>query len=97
VDSISKPLLYSRHMWGVSRNKITFALPVCPIGLGILRSAIATRLDSFDIDEAYHITAGVTYVRLGDYRLNPEHPPLIKLLGAVILSGVAASLREAAK
>jgi hypothetical protein len=40
---------------------------------GILRSAIATRLDGFDLDEAYHITAGVTYARLGDYRLNPEH------------------------
>src|SRR5215467_7616315 len=52
-----------------------FALLLC----GIFRSAIATRLDSFDLDEAYHITAGVTYARLGDYRLNPEHPPLIKL------------------
>jgi len=47
--------------------------------LGILRSGIATRLDSLDIDEAYHIVAGVSYVRHGDYRLNPEHPPLVKL------------------
>jgi hypothetical protein len=54
-------------------------LLVCLILCGVLRSAIATRLDSFDIDEAYHITAGVTYARLGDYRLNPEHPPLVKL------------------
>jgi dolichyl-phosphate-mannose--protein O-mannosyl transferase len=66
-------------MGGVRRNIVVFA---CLLGLilcGVLRSAIATRLDSFDIDEAYHITAGVTYARLGDYRLNPEHPPLIKL------------------
>lgn len=66
-------------MWGVHRNKAIFALLVGLVLCGILRSAIATRLDSFDIDEAYHITAGVTYARLGDYRLNPEHPPLIKL------------------
>lgn len=56
------------------------------ISLGILRSALATRLDSLDIDEAYHITAGVSYVRLGDYRLNPEHPPLVKLWAGAFLT-----------
>ena len=66
-------------MLSMRRNKIVFGLLLVLILGGILRSAIATRLDSFDLDEAYHITAGVTYVRLGDYRLNPEHPPLIKL------------------
>jgi hypothetical protein len=45
----------------------------------IVRSAIATRLDGFTIDEAYHIAAGVSYVRYADFRINPEHPPLVKL------------------
>ena len=45
----------------------------------IVRSAIATRLDGFTIDEAYHIAAGVSYARYGDFRINPEHPPLVKL------------------
>src|SRR5713101_294266 len=55
------------------------------IGGAIVRSAIATRLDGFTIDEAYHITAGVSYVRYGDFRINPEHPPLIKLwVGSLI-------------
>jgi len=55
------------------------------VALGILRSAIATRLDSFTIDEAYHIASGVSYVRYRDFRLNPEHPPLVKLwVGSVI-------------
>jgi Dolichyl-phosphate-mannose-protein mannosyltransferase len=45
----------------------------------IIRSATATRLDGFTIDEAYHVAAGVFYVRLGDFRINPEHPPLVKL------------------
>src|SRR5579863_1873128 len=49
------------------------------IAAAVTRSAIATRLDGFTIDEAYHIAAGVSYVRLGDFRINPEHPPLIKL------------------
>ena len=76
-------------MWGARRKKTVLVLLVGLILCGILRSAIATRLDSFDIDEAYHITAGVTYVRLGDYRLNPEHPPLIKLwVGAFLTPSV---------
>ncbi len=55
------------------------------IALAILRSAIATRLDGFTIDEAYHITAGVSYVKFHDFRINPEHPPLVKLwVGSVI-------------
>ncbi|HKC00862.1 MAG TPA: hypothetical protein VKD23_18915 [Terriglobales bacterium] len=45
----------------------------------IVRSAVTTRLDGFTIDEAYHIAAGVSYVRLGDFRINPEQPPLVKL------------------
>jgi tetratricopeptide (TPR) repeat protein len=74
---------------GVNRNQMIFGLLVGLVLCGVLRSAIATRLDSFDIDEAYHITAGVTYVRLGDYRLNPEHPPLIKLwVGTLLPPGV---------
>lgn len=53
--------------------------------LAILRSAVATRLDSFTIDENYHITPGVSYLRTGDYRINPEHPPLVKLWVAAFI------------
>jgi hypothetical protein len=48
------------------------------IGLAILRSAWGTQLDTFTIDESYHIVAGISYARTGDLRLNPEHPPLLK-------------------
>src|SRR5271156_1861136 len=55
------------------------------VAAAILRSAIATRLDGFTVDEAYHIAAGVSYVKYGDFRINPEHPPLVKLwVGSVI-------------
>ncbi len=56
------------------------------LATSIVRSAIATRLDGFTIDEAYHIAAGVSYVRLGDFRINPEHPPLVKLWVGNIVS-----------
>src|SRR5271156_2590018 len=49
------------------------------VALAILRSALTTRLDGFTIDEAYHIAAGVSYVKYHDFRINPEHPPLVKL------------------
>lgn len=43
--------------------------------------------DSLIVDEVPHIGAGYSYVAKGDYRLNPEHPPLAKLLAGLALSG----------
>lgn len=39
-------------------------------------------------DEATHLVAGYTYLKLGDFRLNWEHPPLAKLLAALPLLAV---------
>ncbi|MET0580897.1 MAG: hypothetical protein ABWZ08_02870, partial [Pseudoxanthomonas sp.] len=47
--------------------------------LGVFRSHLGTRLDTFTVDEPWHIVAGASYMRSGDFRLNPEHPPLVKL------------------
>jgi Dolichyl-phosphate-mannose-protein mannosyltransferase len=49
------------------------------LGLGSLRG------DAPTFDETAHITAGYTYLKFGDDRLNPEHPPLIKDLAALPL------------
>ena len=43
------------------------------------RSALGTRLDSFTVDEPWHVVAGTAYVRGAGFHLNPEHPPLVKL------------------
>lgn len=40
---------------------------------------------SATFDEPLHLTAGYTYLRYQDYRLNPEHPPLSKKLAALPL------------
>jgi 4-amino-4-deoxy-L-arabinose transferase-like glycosyltransferase len=40
----------------------------------------ASRSDSAIMDELAHVPAGYGYVHELDYRLNPEHPPLIKAL-----------------
>src|SRR5271156_3288513 len=56
------------------------------VALTILRSALTTRLDGFTIVEAYHIAAGVSYVKNHDFRINPAHPPLVELwVGSVLV------------
>jgi hypothetical protein len=40
----------------------------------------ASRTDSAIMDEIAHIPAGYGYVHNLDYRLNPQHPPLVKAL-----------------
>src|SRR5262249_10961070 len=43
------------------------------------------RQESQIYDEATHLAAGYSYLTTGDYRLNPEHPPLSKVLAALPL------------
>jgi dolichyl-phosphate-mannose-protein mannosyltransferase/tetratricopeptide repeat protein len=61
------------------RPLVVWSVIVALIILAVIRSSVATRTDGFAADEAYHITAGVSYVKLRDFRLNPEHPPLVKI------------------
>ena len=55
------------------------------VALAVLRSHAGTRLDGYTVDEPWHIVAGVSYLRTGDFRLNPEHPPLSKLAVALAI------------
>lgn len=41
--------------------------------------------DSATFDESAHIPAGYSYVKYFDYRLNHEHPPLVKILSGIPL------------
>jgi hypothetical protein len=69
----------------VMKRSAFLCVAILLIPLAILRSAVATRLDGFTIDEPYHIAAGVSYVKYDDFRINPEQPPLVKLwIGAFV-------------
>jgi hypothetical protein len=48
--------------------------------------------ESVTVDEVAHIGAGVSYLQKLDLRMNPEHPPLPKVLAAIplVLLGVRA-------
>jgi hypothetical protein len=74
------------------RRRIFISLLLVFVGGAILRSALTTRLDSFTLDEAYHIAAGVSYVQRADFRVNPEHPPLVKLWVGSFLSATGFHL-----
>jgi len=47
--------------------------------------ALSVRQESQTFDEGAHLAAGYSYWKTGDFRLNPEHPPLGKLLNAIPL------------
>lgn len=44
------------------------------------------------IDEGTHLAAGYSYVITGDWRMNPEHPPLAKLLAGLFVAPLSPSL-----
>ncbi|HMF74388.1 MAG TPA: glycosyltransferase family 39 protein [Bryobacteraceae bacterium] len=48
--------------------------------------------ESVTVDEVAHIGAGLSYLQRLDLRLNPEHPPLAKILAAVplVMAGTRA-------
>jgi hypothetical protein len=63
-------------------------LPILAIILIIIMIALAVislRQESAIMDEVAHIPAGYSYLTQRDYRLNPEHPPLLKDLSAIPL------------
>ena len=89
--SVARAAFEPRNSSGISLH--IFAVPaVLLVGCAIIRSSITTRLDGFTIDEAYHIAAGVSYMRYADFRINPEQPPLVKLWVGSLMSATGFHL-----
>lgn len=55
------------------------------LALYVALSVGTARYNAATFDEGAHLPAGYTYAALSDYRLNPEHPPAVKLLAALPL------------
>ncbi|MBI2514983.1 glycosyltransferase family 39 protein [Candidatus Wolfebacteria bacterium] len=68
----------------LSRGFVWLILFLIITGSFVLSFA-ASRQESAIMDELAHIPAGYGYVRFLDYRLNPEHPPLLKTLAGLPL------------
>jgi hypothetical protein len=75
-------MLYSDGQIGRIVSKII----VCSLILLFSLAAITSFLqESPTFDETVHLFSGYSYVRWGDFRANPEHPPLAKVLAALPL------------
>ena len=57
---------------------------ICCGVFGILTITSIVR-QSPTIDEPVHLLGGYSYLKWGDYRVNPEHPPLVKMWAALPL------------
>lgn len=84
-------MMASSYFNSFSLDSLKYSLK-SPLLLLSLISAIAFALmiesavsDSAIMDELAHIPAGYSYLYKLDYRLNPEHPPLVKILSAIPL------------
>src|SRR4030042_5843131 len=66
-------------------KKILYVSAGALLAIMFILMICATKTDSLIVDEIPHIGSGVSYLVKQDYRLNPEHPPLIKDLGAIPL------------
>lgn len=68
----------------MNKRLLTFA----GLALLLIQLVVQVRLanlDSATTDEPVHIAAGYSYFKKGDFRYNPEHPPLVKELAALPL------------
>ncbi len=69
--------------------KPSAALKILPLVLILAAAAFlmftVSQGESATMDELAHIPAGYGYARFLDYRLNPEHPPLLKALATLPL------------
>lgn len=54
-------------------------IPFCFLAIFFILAVGSMRINSTTSDEVAHIPAGYTYWKYFDYKINPEHPPFIKL------------------
>lgn len=55
------------------------------LGVFFVMSVTSMKKKSATSDEPVHLAAGYSYLKTGDYRMNLEHPPLMKILNALPL------------
>lgn len=81
------------------RNKLFYTLAALLLATMALVQVTSVLQEAQTWDEAVYISAGYTYCKTGDFRLNPEHPPLAKLLVAtplLLFFSLEMPLRDAA-
>ena len=68
-----------------TRAATVFGIVLILLLVFFLQGFVFIRANSQTFDEAYHIAAGYSYLVTGDFRVEPQNPPLIKALQALPL------------
>ncbi|HVO13114.1 MAG TPA: glycosyltransferase family 39 protein [Vicinamibacteria bacterium] len=68
------------------RRRWPAVVAAAAVALQVGLTVSAMRGNTATFDEGAHLPAGWTHLALGDHRLNPEQPPLLKLLAAAPLA-----------
>ncbi len=66
-------------------NKLTYLIAGALLVIMFISAFTSYKGDSTTMDELAHIPAGYSYLSQKDFRINPEHPPLVKDLAALPL------------
>jgi tetratricopeptide (TPR) repeat protein len=69
------------------RSRMTLAFIVFVVIFAGITIA-SFRLQSPTFDEPIHLLGGYSYLKWNDFRINPEHPPLVKIWAALPLLGL---------
>jgi len=67
------------------KNKTANIIAAILLTITFILSVFSIKDMSLTMDELAHLPAGYSYLTQKDYRMNPEHPPLVKDLSAVPL------------
>jgi hypothetical protein len=68
-----------------SPSSLATAIALILLAALVCELAFSVRNQSQTFDEACHIFAGYSYWKTGDFGVNPEHPPLLKLIATLPL------------
>jgi 4-amino-4-deoxy-L-arabinose transferase-like glycosyltransferase len=78
----------------MNARRLEIALVAAALATYVALSVASLRRESATFDEGAHLPAGYTYWARGDFRLNPEHPPLVKLIAAAPLRLLDVTMRD---
>src|SRR5262245_49739786 len=87
----------TKKMLGVIKSKRGSIEIVAVIALLLILATqlfLSVRWQSQTWDEANHIFAGYMSLKTGDFGLNPEHPPLVKMLATAPLQSMPLKVPE---
>src|SRR2546425_932273 len=66
-------------------SRLQWILVVAALSLFVGLGVSSLRLDSATFDEGKHLPVGYAFLKLGDYRFDPDNPPLGRMLAATPL------------